>query len=110
MPGRNDPWWAEGVLILDDVVDSGFSLLEASRLLRNAGAAKLTTAVFARKPWPSWSVLEPDYVAWEAPARFLVGYGMDAAGKLRALPHIAALDQGRHFNQPAIGSRDSISA
>jgi hypoxanthine phosphoribosyltransferase len=80
------------VLILDDVVDSGLSLQEASRLLREAGASRVTTAVFARKPWPTARALEPDYAAWEAPARFLVGYGLDAAGRLRALPHVAALD------------------
>ncbi len=80
------------ILVLDDVVDSGLSLSEATRLLREAGAASVMTAVFARKPWPTARVLEPDYVAWEAPARFLVGYGMDAAGRLRDLPYVAAQD------------------
>ncbi len=80
------------VLVVDDVIDSGLSLLEASRVLREAGATAVTTAVFARKPWPKARALEPDYVAWEAPARFLVGYGMDAAGRSRALPYVAALD------------------
>ncbi len=80
------------VLVVDDVIDSGFSLLEARRLLLEAGASAVTTAVFARKPWPNARALEPDYVAWEAPARFLVGYGMDSAGRSRALPYVAALD------------------
>ncbi len=80
------------VLVVDDVIDSGLSLLEARRLLLEAGASTVTTAVFARKPWPSARALEPDYVAWEAPARFLVGYGMDSAGRSRALPYVAALD------------------
>ena len=80
------------VLVVDDVIDSGLSLLEASRVLREAGAIAITTAVFARKPWPTARALEPDYVAWEAPARFLVGYGMDSAGRSRALPYVAALD------------------
>lgn len=79
------------ILVLDDVVDSGLSLLESARILRERGAALVTTAVFARKPWPTARLLEPDYVAWEAPASFLVGYGMDAGGRSRALPYIAAL-------------------
>jgi hypoxanthine phosphoribosyltransferase len=79
-------------LVVDDVFDTGLSLSEAARLVRDAGAAEVLTAVFARKPWPTPRALEPDFVAWEAPARFLVGYGMDAGGRYRGLPYIAALD------------------
>lgn len=79
-------------LILDDVFDTGLSLSEAARLTRDAGAAEVLTAVFARKPWPEKRALEPDFVAWEAPARFLVGYGLDAAGTMRGLPYIGAMD------------------
>lgn len=80
------------VLILDDVFDTGLSLGEAVRIVRATGAAEVLTAVFARKPWPEPRAFEPDFVAWEAPARYLVGYGLDAAGALRSLPGIAALD------------------
>jgi hypoxanthine phosphoribosyltransferase len=79
-------------LIVDDVFDTGLSLGEARRLVADAGASEVLTAVFARKPWPEPRALEPDFVAWEAPSRFLVGYGMDAAGRYRGLPYIAALD------------------
>ncbi len=79
-------------LIVDDVFDTGLSLSEAARLVRDAGAAEVLTCVFARKPWPIPRAMEPDFVAWEAPARFLVGYGMDAAGAYRGLPYIGALD------------------
>lgn len=79
-------------LIVDDVFDTGLSLSEAARLVRDAGAARVLTSVFARKPWPTPRAIEPDFVAWEAPARFLVGYGMDAAGAWRGLPYIGALD------------------
>jgi hypoxanthine phosphoribosyltransferase len=79
-------------LVVDDVFDTGLSLSEAARLVRDAGAAQVLTCVFASKPWPSQRAIEPDFVAWEAPARFLVGYGMDAAGAYRGLPYIGALD------------------
>lgn len=80
------------VLIMDDVFDSGLSLQAAGRVAREQGAAEVLTAVFARKPWPEPRALDPDFVAWEAPARYLVGYGLDAAGKMRGLPGICALD------------------
>jgi hypoxanthine phosphoribosyltransferase len=80
------------VLVIDDVFDSGLSLREARRHLDAAGATEVLSAVFARKPWPEPRLFEPDFVAWEAPARFLVGYGMDSAGAWRGLPYIGALD------------------
>lgn len=79
-------------LIVDDVIDTGLSLSEAARLVRDAGAKQVLTAVFAAKPWPTPRAIEPDFVAWRAPARYLVGYGMDAGGRLRGLPYIGVLD------------------
>lgn len=79
-------------LIVDDVFDTGLSLSEAARLVRDSGARDVLTTVFARKPWPTPRAIEPDFVGWEAPQRFLVGYGMDAAGAYRGLPFIGALD------------------
>jgi hypoxanthine phosphoribosyltransferase len=79
-------------LIVDDVFDTGLSLSEAYRLVSDAGAAEVLTAVFARKPWPRERAMQPDFVGWEAPARYLVGYGMDSAGAYRGLPYIGALD------------------
>lgn len=80
------------VLILDDVFDTGLSLAEAVRIAREAGASQVLTCVFAKKPWPLPRAPEPDFVGWEAPNRFLVGYGLDDAGALRGLPDICALD------------------
>lgn len=79
-------------LVIDDVFDTGLSLSEAARLVKDSGASEVLTAVFASKPWPTERAIQPDFVGWEAPARFLVGYGMDAAGKLRGLPYVGALD------------------
>jgi hypoxanthine phosphoribosyltransferase len=80
------------VLVVDDVFDSGLSLREARRHLEAGGATQVLSAVFARKPWPQARLFEPDFVAWEAPARYLVGYGMDSGGAWRGLPYIGAMD------------------
>ncbi len=80
------------VLLIDDVLDTGLSLDAAGKMLAEAGAAEVLTAVFARKPWPTPRAVTPDFVAWDAPARFLVGYGMDDAGRLRGLAGVAAMD------------------
>ena len=80
------------VLIMDDVFDSGLSLRESVRLVTESGAAEVLCAVFARKPWPQHRLIEPDFVGWEAPPRFLVGYGMDSRARYRGLGDICAMD------------------
>jgi len=79
------------VLLIDDVFDSGLSLAQAVRLAREAGASEVLTCVFARKPWPQARSITPNFVAWEAPDAFLVGYGMDDAGRGRGLPDVRAV-------------------
>jgi hypoxanthine phosphoribosyltransferase len=90
--GLQRPIAGRQALIIDDVFDSGASLIEARRYLLEAGASEAPSVVFARKPWPQPRSVEPDFVAWEAPARYLVGYGMDDAGAWRGLPYIGATD------------------
>jgi len=80
------------VLILDDVFDTGLSLAEAVRIAKEKGATEVLTCVFARKPFPLPRAAEPDFFGWQAPNRFLVGYGLDNAGAMRGLPDICALD------------------
>ena len=90
--GLQRPVAGRKVLLLDDVFDSGLSLREAVRHLQEAGAAEVMSAVFARKPWPDPRGMEPDFIGWEAPARYLVGYGMDSAGAWRGLPYVGVMD------------------
>ena len=90
--GLQRPVQGRKVLLIDEVMDSGLSLSAASRIVREAGAAAVVSCVFARKPWPEPREIAPDVVAWEAPARFLAGYGMDLAGRWRGAPDVVALD------------------
>ncbi len=84
------------VLIMDDVLDTGASLKIACEIAREAGASEVLTAVFARKPDPlkdgKAREMDVDFSAWDAPARYLVGYGLDDGGKYRALPYIGVMD------------------
>ncbi len=90
--GLQRPVEGRQVLVIDDVMDSGLSLDVAVRLLRQAGAGEVLTAVFAQKPWPEPRKTVCDFVAWAAPARFIVGYGMDAYGRYRGLPGVGQLE------------------
>ena len=80
------------VLIVEDIVDSGLTL---QYLLRNLGArdpASIEVCALLTKPDRRKVELEPRYVGFEIPNRFVVGYGLDHAEKYRNLPFVAALD------------------
>jgi hypoxanthine phosphoribosyltransferase len=83
------PVEGRGILLIDDVFDSGRTISFARHHLIAKGAAEVITCVFARKPEAAVEGL--DAWAWDAPSRYLVGYGMDDAGKMRGLPFIGAI-------------------
>lgn len=80
------------VLILDDVFDSGRTIEFARAHLLAKGASVVKSCVFARKPDAVRQGL--DAWAYDAPSRYLVGYGMDDAGHWRGLPFLGAVPQG----------------
>lgn len=77
------------VLIVDDVFDSGRTIAFARAHMLAKGATMALACAFVRKPN---AVGDIDAIGWEAPDNFLVGYGMDDAGRYRGLPYIAAID------------------
>lgn len=81
-----------GVLIIDDVFDTGRTLKFARKHLLAKGAREVITCALARKPWAPEGEENVDFHAFDAPGRYLVGYGMDDAGKYRGLPFVGALD------------------
>jgi hypoxanthine phosphoribosyltransferase len=78
------------VLIVDDVFDSGRTIAYARAHLLAKGAAKTLACAFVRKPQALSEAI--DAIGWDAPDAFLVGYGMDDAGRYRGLPFIAAVE------------------
>ncbi len=80
------------VLIVEDIVDSGLTL---QYLLRNLGARNprtLEVCALLTKPDRRRVALEPRYVGFEIPDRFVIGYGLDHAERFRNLPYVAVLD------------------
>lgn len=86
------PVTGRGVLLIDDVFDTGRTLAFARQHLMTKGAREVITVALARKPSAPSGADDVDYHAFEAPARFLVGYGMDDKGLYRGLPFVGALD------------------
>ena len=76
------------VLVIDGVLDFGRTIKKAVALIEAAGAASVQVAVALDKKRPD-AVAKADYVAFDAGNDFVIGYGMDDAGKHRALPYIS---------------------
>jgi hypoxanthine phosphoribosyltransferase len=79
------------VLLVDDILDSGQTMHVVSGLIRERGAASLRTCVLLRKPGKALVDFKPDYVGFDIPDAFVVGYGLDYDGHYRNLPSIAVL-------------------
>lgn len=86
------PVTGRGVLLIDDVFDTGRTLNFARNHMLAKGARQVITCALAIKPWAPSGSDKVDYYAYQAPGRFLVGYGMDDAGLYRGLPYIGAID------------------
>lgn len=80
------------VLLIDDILESGRTLAFAKDLLSARGARRVMAAVLIEKPVPRAVQFKADFVGFEAPDKFLVGYGMDVAHKFRELPFVGMVE------------------
>lgn len=80
------------VLLVDDIFDTGWTLSELIQVMQKWEPTSIRTAVLLRKVGRQEVVLEPDFVGFEIPDEFVVGYGLDYQDAYRNLPYIAALD------------------
>ena len=80
------------VLLVDDIFDTGRTLEAIVAELRSRGAASVRSLVLVRKAGRAEVASQPDFVGFDIPDVFVVGYGLDFDGAWRHLPHLAALD------------------
>lgn len=80
------------VLILDDILDSGVTLKAISdRLAAESGAASIKICVLLRKNIEQERPIEADYVGFDIPNEFVVGYGLDYNERYRNLPFVGVI-------------------
>ncbi len=79
------------ILLIDDILESGRTLRFARELMYERGAANVTIAVLLDKSVRREEKLEADYVGFECPDYFVVGYGMDVAYAFRELPFVGVV-------------------
>ena len=79
------------VLIVEDILDTGITLSHLMPMLkmRNPNSVRLCTIL--SKPSRRQAQIEPDYLGFEVPDEFVVGYGLDYNEKYRNLPYVGVL-------------------
>ena len=78
-------------LIIEDIIDSGYTLSYLTDYLKLRGARSVKTCALLDKPARRKVEFTPDYVGIEIPDEFVVGYGLDYDERFRALPYVGVL-------------------
>jgi hypoxanthine phosphoribosyltransferase len=80
------------VLLVDDIFDTGHTLVRTLEKMREFGPTSIRSAVLLRKHGRQEVDYRPDFVAFDIPDEFVVGYGLDYEDMYRNLPYLAALE------------------
>lgn len=79
------------ILIVEDIIDTGYTLKKLSETLEKRDAKSVATCVFLNKPSRRKIEYIPNYIGKDIPDVFVVGYGLDYSEKYRELPYIGVL-------------------
>jgi len=80
------------VLLVDDILDSGRTLSFAIRHMKNKGAEKVYTCCLLDKPARRAVDVNADFIGFQIPDTFVVGYGLDYDSHYRELPYLGEVE------------------
>lgn len=84
------------VLLIDDIFDTGHTMKEVLQLINEMGPKSLHSAVLLNKTGRRQVDVVPDFVTFDIPDEFVVGYGLDFCDEYRNLPYIGILENAQH--------------
>ncbi len=79
------------IIIVEDIIDSGRTLSEITKYLKECGACSVEICTFLDKPSRRVVDIKGKYTGFEIPDEFVVGYGLDYAYKYRQFPFVGVL-------------------
>ena len=79
------------ILLVEDIIDTGLTLAYLKEYLCNRKAASVRICTLLDKPCRRSKPVDVEYIGFEVPDEFIIGYGIDYAEKYRNLPYIASL-------------------
>jgi hypoxanthine phosphoribosyltransferase len=82
------------ILLIDDILESGNTLKYTRDLMLSRGARNVDVAVLLDKRMRRKADIDPDFVGFDCPDHFVVGYGMDVAHAFRELPFVGIVKGG----------------
>jgi hypoxanthine phosphoribosyltransferase len=80
------------VVVVEDIVDSGLTLQYLIDVLQRRNPRDLRVVALLKKDKPGAIDVQVDQIGFTIPGEFVIGYGLDYAGKYRNLPYVAVLD------------------
>lgn len=88
-----DPFMGKNILIIEDIIDTGYTLAYLCKNFLDRGARSVKVAALLNKEGGRANEFHADYVGFEIPNEYVIGYGMDFNQKLRNLPFVAVLKE-----------------
>jgi hypoxanthine phosphoribosyltransferase len=79
------------VLVVEDIIDSGLTLSYLIEIIKSRNPASVKLCTLLSKPGRRKVEVPVDYIGFNIPDAFVVGYGLDYAGKYRNLPFVGVL-------------------
>ena len=89
-----DDFEGKDLLVVEDILDTGNTLRVILAALRERGPSSVRSVVLVDKPDRREVDITADFVGFEIPDEFIVGYGLDHAQRFRNLPFIGVLRTG----------------
>ena len=80
------------IIVVEDIVDTGLTMRHLLQMLRSRGPKTIRIASLLYKPSRNRYPVPIEYLGFEIPDRFVVGYGLDYAQRYRELPYIGVLN------------------
>lgn len=83
----------KNVLFVEDIIDTGFTMAKVKDIFLERGANSVKLCALTSKPDRRKIDIDIDYLGFEIPNEFIIGYGLDYAEKYRNLPYIGVLKE-----------------
>ncbi|MFZ4714136.1 MAG: hypoxanthine phosphoribosyltransferase [Bacteriovoracaceae bacterium] len=88
------PVEGKNILVVEDIIDTGNTMNFLEMLLKQRKARSVKLAALLYKPGKSRYNTKIDYLGFEIEDKFVIGYGLDYAGRYRELPYVGILNAG----------------